>query len=361
MKAAVLYEFGSELKIEEMPDLRIGSGEVVVDVVATGILPYTKHVLSGERKYPMTLPMVPGAGAIGRIRELGPDSTHLKVGEWVSCDPTVRSRDDALSPDITLQGASARGAGGLRLQNYYRHGSFAEQIRVPTENVYPIGQIKEADASKWCAQMVLIVPLGGLLAIDLKPGETIVISGATGNFGSGAVMMALALGASRVVAPGRNEKTLADLVRRFGARVKPVQLTGDEKIDRDQMMQAADGPIDCVFDILPPQVPASVVRSALMTVRESGRVALMGGVGMLGGEELSLPYPWIMRNNITIKGKWMYPREANVQLIRMIRAGLVDLNQFESRDFPLVGVNQAIADAAANGKAFMTTVLRPAH
>jgi alcohol dehydrogenase len=43
----------------------------------------------------------------------------------VFCDPTVRSRDDAPWPDITLQAWSARDAGGLRLQRHFRDGSFA--------------------------------------------------------------------------------------------------------------------------------------------------------------------------------------------------------------------------------------------
>jgi hypothetical protein len=66
--------------------------------------------------------VVPGPGAIGRVRAVGPDATHLVPGDWVYCDPTVPSRDDALSPDVTLQGWSARGEGGLRLQKHFRHG-----------------------------------------------------------------------------------------------------------------------------------------------------------------------------------------------------------------------------------------------
>ncbi len=116
MKAAVLKEFGMPLVIEDLPDPVLGTGEVIVDVVAAGVLPYMAEVLSGKRKYLMTLPMVPGAGAVGRVREVGPDSTRLNIGEWVLCDPTVRSRDDARTPDITLQGLSARGDGGLKLQ-----------------------------------------------------------------------------------------------------------------------------------------------------------------------------------------------------------------------------------------------------
>ncbi|WP_374229320.1 hypothetical protein [Streptomyces sp. NEAU-YJ-81] len=54
------------------------------------------------------------------------------------CDSTVRSRDDALTPDITLLGRSSRGDGGARLARHLHDGSFAERMRVPTENVYPL-------------------------------------------------------------------------------------------------------------------------------------------------------------------------------------------------------------------------------
>jgi alcohol dehydrogenase len=44
-----------------------------------------------------------------------------------------------------------------------------------------------------------------------------------------------------------------------------------------------------VLDLMPPSVPAAAVRAAAMTVRPNGRVVLMGGVGMEGGEELTCP------------------------------------------------------------------------
>src|SRR5471032_3281662 len=111
MKAAVLTAFGLPLSVQSLPDPMLGTGEIIVDVVAAGVLPYMAEVLSGERRYLLTLPAVPGAGAIGRVRAVGPDATRLKAGDWVSCDPTVRSRDDAVTPDITLLGLSARGDG----------------------------------------------------------------------------------------------------------------------------------------------------------------------------------------------------------------------------------------------------------
>ena len=47
-----------------------------------------------------------------------------------------------------------------------------------------------------------------------------------------------------------------------------------------------------------------------------------------GGADLALPYPWLMRNDITVRGKWMYPRWAPGRLVALVRAGLLDLDQF---------------------------------
>jgi alcohol dehydrogenase len=359
MKAAVLHAFGEELRLENLPDPVPGTGDVVVEIAAALVLPYTSEVLSGERGYLLKLPVIPGCGAVGRVRSVGPDATHLSIGDWVFCDPTVRSRDDALAPDITLQGWSARGQGGMRLQEYFHDGPFAEQIRVPTENAIRLGSIEANDAGHWCALLTTLVPYGGLLAADLKAGETLLVSGATGNFGSSAVCVALAMGVGCVIAPGRNESVLAELVRRFGARVRPVVLTGEEAADREKMLRAAPGPIDCVLDLLPPSASTTAVRAAMMTVRPYGRIILMGGVGMLGGPDLEIPYPWLMRNLITVRGQWMYSPDAVSRLASLVHAGLLDLTQYAVSEFDLSDANEAVAHAHTTRSAFNMTIIRP--
>jgi alcohol dehydrogenase len=152
---------------------------------------------------------------------------------------------------------------------------------------------------------------------------------------------------------------LEDLSRRFGKRVRPVRLTGVEHDDCERIRQAAGGPIDCVLDILPPAASATVTRTAIMSVRPHGRAVLMGGVGMLGGEDLTLPYPWIMRNWVTVRGQWMYPPEAATKMVNLIRAGLLDLDQFAVTTFDMTDANDAVAHAAANSGAFKMTVIRP--
>jgi NADPH:quinone reductase-like Zn-dependent oxidoreductase len=323
MKAAVLTKFGAPLTVRTVPDPVPGTGEVLVDVVAASVIPYTGEVISGERGFQLNLPITLGAGAVGRVRAVGPDSTRLKVGDWVLCDPTIRSRDDALTPDIMLQGWSARGDGGLRLQGYVGNGSFAEQLLVPTENAVPLGSFDPADAGRLAAAATVgLVPYGGLLAAELQPGETVLISGATGNFGSAGVAVALAMGAATVIAPGRDEKMLAELENRFGSRVRTVVLGGTQEM--------------------------------LDAVRERGRVVLMGGVQ----DDIALPYRWLMRNSITLRGQWLHPRTANRRFIELIRSGLLDLNQFDVTEFALDDIADAVKHAATSGR-FTATVIRP--
>jgi alcohol dehydrogenase len=355
MKAAMLKQFGTPLTVEDLPDPQAGAGEVVVDVVAAPVLSYANEVFSGARQYPLLLPLAPGVGAIGRVHAVGPDATRLKVGDWVFCDPTVRSRDDAISPDVMLQGWIAPSKGAQRMQGHFHHGPFAERMLVPMENAFPLGELDHVDAGRWCGLMSMLVPYGGLLASGLQAGNTVLISGATGHFGSAGVAVALAMGAGCVIAPGRNELMLADLARRFGPRVVTVLLSGKEAEDTARMQEAARGPIDVVLDILPPLRDAAPVRAAAMTVRPHGTVVLMGGL-RIGVE---LPYAHLMRNCITVRGQYMYPREAPARLAALIRTGLLSLNGFEATRFPLAQVNDAVVHAAENGGPFRITYIEP--
>ncbi len=361
MHAAVLERFGQPLTVTRVPDPVAGPGGVLVEVLATCVLPYAAEVFGGARRYPLEPPVIPGMGGVGRVVTAGPDATRLRTGDLVWCDPTVRSRDDARTPDITLQGWSSRGGGGLRLSRHFHHGSFAELMVVPTENAVPLGAFDPQDNARWAALAVSAVPYGGWLAAGLQAGETVLVSGASGNFGGAAVAVALAMGAARVVAPGRNRGALARLRERFGDRVRPVVLTGDPGADTAAMRSAAGRAVDVVLDILPPAADPAAVRAAAMTVREFGRVVLMGGVGMLGGPDLALPYPWLMRNGVTVRGQWMCSRAAIAQLIELVDAGLLNLSGETVTTFELGEVNAAIAHAAAHPAAFDRTILVPRH
>jgi alcohol dehydrogenase len=353
MKAAVLNAFGAPLAIQTLPDPVLGTGEVIVDMVAAGVTSYAANIFNGSRNYALELPVAPGAGGIGRVRATGPDATKLKFGDWVFCEPTIRSRDNAV--DSILQGWTYRTEAALPLHRLYHHGSYAEQLLLPTENVTRIGDIDPAQAGRWCALSRLLVPYGGLLAGDLKAGETLVVNGATGGFGGAGVAVALAMGAGKVVAAGRNARSLEDLVRRFGPRLRPAQMTGVEADDRQRIIEAAGGPIDVVLDFLPREASASQVQAAILAVSPGGRIVLMGGVR----SDLLLNYSALVHKELTLRGAWMYPSDAIPRVARMVRAGLIDLTQFELTEFGLDDANAAVAHAATNAGPRQLTVIRP--
>jgi alcohol dehydrogenase len=163
------------------------------------------------------------------------------------------------------------------------------------------------------------------------------------------------MGAARVVATGRNEKALADLERRFGTGVRTVRMRGNEEEDNREMQKAAGGPVDCVLDLLPPEASPSWVRAAVMAVRPHGRAVLMGGIRA----DVALPYAWMMRNGIEVRGQWMYPREATTRMVALIRAGIVRLEEFDVAEFSPDRVNEAVEHAAGHAGPFRLTVVKP--
>lgn len=356
MKAAVLKKIGLPLVIENISDPKPNIGEVVVDIISAPVISYAKDVFSGIRKYPFLLPMVPGASAIGRVRELGADATDLKTGDWVYCDPTVRARDKTISPDIMLQGWIAPTEGAKILQKNFPNGSFAERMLLPMENVIKLNLDNlKIDPAKLCVIGALLVPYGGLLASGLQPGETVLISGATGHFGSFGIAVALAMGAGIVIAPGRNTASLAELSKVFGPRVRIVSLTGNEEEDTQKMKDTANGFIDRVIDILPPMEIATPTKAACMSIRSNGSIVLMGGLEI----DLNLPYKHLMRNSITVCGQYMYSRESIIGLLSLIRSELLPLDIFNVEAFELNRINDAI-EYAYNQKGLLSmTIVKP--
>lgn len=355
MKAAVLERVGANPVVRDVPAPAPAAGEVVVDVLAAPVISYAREIFDGSRSYPLVTPLIPGCGAIGRVVALGPDATRLIVGDKVFCDPTVRSRDDAVSPDIMLHGWFAGGDGAQKLQSYFRNGPFAEQMMLPLENAVPLGPAADFDAPAMCAVNTLLVPFGGLLAADLRPGETVVVNGGSGHFGSAGVAVALAMGARAVVATGRDVEPLDRLVPRFGSRVRSVCLTGDEDDDRGRLRAAAGGPIDRVLDLLPPIPDTTPTRTAIRSLRPHGTAVIMGGIR----RDIALPYAELMTNNITLRGQFMYPRDAPIRLFGMIAAGLVSLEEFEIDLFRLDELQKAVDHAAEHPGPFRMTVVQP--
>ncbi|KAK0624490.1 alcohol dehydrogenase, partial [Lasiodiplodia hormozganensis] len=299
-------------------------GSAIIRILAAGILSYSGQIYTGSREYSFPTPLVPGASAIGRIAAVGPDATLLAPGALVLLDVTIRARDD---PDgaIMLSGI-VEGSAPKLMRGEWRDSTYAEFVRMPLENCIAVDEARLCGELGYAVEELLAVStmavaFGGLDDVGLRPGETVVVAPATGKFGGAAVRVVLGMGA-RVVAMGRNGGLLEELKGLGGGRVDVVRITGDVEAETEALKKL--GPIDVWFDISPPMAAGSShLRSVMGALRRGGRVSLMGGVPA----DFSFNYRGLMRQNITIKGTWMYTREQYVRLLQMVTAGILPLGK----------------------------------
>ncbi|KAH6842234.1 isopropanol dehydrogenase [Chaetomium sp. MPI-CAGE-AT-0009] len=324
-QAAVLTELGAPLRLETRAIPEPVQGSVVVKVFAAYVLPYLKEVLDGTRGYPLTLPLVPSSNCIARVHAVGGDAARLRPGQLVLCDMTIRARDQPVT--AVLQGLNALSAPGLMSQ--WADGSFAEYAVFPLENVFALDEDRLLRQMGYTVQDLCLIPVcnvgfGGLAALDIRPGERVVVCPATGRFGGAAVATALAMGA-RVFAVSRNAEKLKRLAAPYvdTGRIETVVLSGDLERDKASLLGAVDGlGFDCYVDFSPPQAADSThIQACIGALRPFGRAVFMGG--SLGA--VSIPYLELMLKSLRICGRFMYEREHTVRLIQMVEAGLLPL------------------------------------
>src|SRR4051812_5863949 len=85
-KAAVVYEYGKPIEIEEIDLDGPGEGEVLIRYTHAGLCHSDVHVAHGDLE--ARLPMVPGQEGAGIIEEVGPGVPRVKPGAHVVCSFT---------------------------------------------------------------------------------------------------------------------------------------------------------------------------------------------------------------------------------------------------------------------------------
>jgi alcohol dehydrogenase len=226
----------------------------------------------------------------------------------------------------------------------WRDGTLAERVLMPASVLAPLDGLDHLPSERLAALGKFVVPLGGLLRGRLAPGEVLAVSGASGYFGSAAVLLGLALGAERVVAAGRSPGPLEDLARVAGPRVVPVALSGDVEADVHALREAAGGRgVHLAFDQVGHAADANATLAALRTLRRGGRLVLMGSMTA----PLPLTYGEVMLNNWEVIGNFMYGRDAYGKAVALLRAGLLSLEAVRIAGFALEELPAAMRHAAA--------------
>jgi alcohol dehydrogenase len=355
MKAWRLDSLGGTLRLEDAPIPEPRAGSVVVRIEASALMSYLKAYVEGRLLIysPPDGPFTPGGNAIGIVHTIGPEVYHVKVGQRVVISSHIVANENAPEPAQFLLGITA-GPPAKSLQGNWRDGTLAEYALVPTSCVTPIDGLGEFSAADLSVLPRFAVPYGGLLRGRLAAGETIVVTGATGAYGSSAVLLSLALGAGRVVAGGRNKSALEALARLGGSRVGTVSLSGNVEADAKALRAAAGGGAHMAFDIVGNAQDPVGTLAALKSLRRGGRLVLMGSMAV----PLPISYLEVMLNNLEIIGQFMYSRDTFMRLVDLARAGLLDLRTIRARSFPLESLPAAM-EAAATAEALDCVVVTP--
>src|SRR6201993_354810 len=309
------------------------------------VLSYMDRVLSGAVPYSLPpMPFVPGTNAIGRVVATGENVTHVRPGERVFLSPHLRGDVPDDEPPQILIGltATVTTEAALALQARWRDGVFAEIAHWPAACVTPLSGLDDRPATELIGLAKLIVPFGGLQRTGLRGGQTIIINGATGYFGSGAGMLAGALGAGRVVAVGRKQAALERLREAFGPRVIPAVVGGDPAIDLPIIRRAAGCGADVALDLLGAAKSTSTTLSTLRALKRGGRLVLMGSAEV----PLELSFREMLANDWEGVGQFMYGRTAPGQLAALAAERLLDLKKIVVTSFPLADFRRAVEAAS---------------
>lgn len=315
--------------VVQLPSPLPTAGSVILRPLYSAIVSYAKDVFcnGNPRGYNYPLPMIPGTNAICRVAAAAPDTPHLKPGMLVFTDGIIRPRDSTFAMPL-LQGIhmGSTPESEALMSGEWRNGTWAELVKVPAECVHVLNERKLENIGYSIEDLgyisTLAVAYGGLSDVGLRPGETVIVAPATGNFGSAAVLVALALGAGKIIAMGRNQEKLRRLAEGKGGRVVVVPITGD--VQNDAAALQTYGPADVYFDISPKLgAKATHIKSAITALRPQGRVSIMGGI--LG--DVEFPYLMMMFKALTIKGTFMYTRQQADELIRLVENGTLPIGK----------------------------------
>jgi NADPH:quinone reductase-like Zn-dependent oxidoreductase len=214
MKAVQFDQYGpvDVLDVRDVPVPEPGPGEVLVRVKAAGINPGESKIREGalHERWPATFPSGQGSDFAGVVEKLGPGVTTVAIGEgvigWVDTRSSQAEYVAAEAPNL------ARKPSGL-----------------PWEVA---GAIPVAGFTAWAM----------VRAVDLKPGDTVVVAGAVGGVGAIAVQLARRKGATVIGVAGPSNH---DWLTRHG--VIPVAY-GDDLAERIRAVTPEGDAVDAFLD-----------------------------------------------------------------------------------------------------------------
>jgi|TARA_B100000401_G_scaffold436954_1_gene381461 S-(hydroxymethyl)glutathione dehydrogenase/alcohol dehydrogenase len=349
-KAAIAFSAGEPLSIEEVDLEGPKSGEVLIEVMATGVCHTDAYTLSGGDPEGL-FPSILGHEGAGIVREVGNGVDTLQVGDHVIplYTPECRQCKFCLSGKTNLCGAirETQGQGlmpdgtsrfslkGESLFHYMGTSTFSNFTVLPE---IALAKIREdAPFDKVCyIGCGVTTGLGAVInTAKVEPGSTVAVFG-LGGIGLNVIQGARLVGADRIIGIDTNPKKEA-LARRFGLTdfINP-----ENSADvTTEIIDLTDGGVDYSFECIG---KPEVMRQALESCHKGWGESVIIGVAAAGEEISTRPFQLVTGR--TWKGTAFGGAKGRSDVPRIVdwyMDGKINIDDLITHQFQLENINEA--------------------
>jgi NDMA-dependent alcohol dehydrogenase len=349
MKAAVLYERKTPLKVEEVDLDAPKAGEVLVKVVANGVCHSDYSVMNGVLPFP--LPVVPGHEGAGVVEEVGPGVTLVKpgdhvvlsavpycghcyycsFGEFVQCDNTVVVMGRGTLADGTSRlrkhGTTIHHMAGLSSMAQYAVVAEMACIKIPQE--VPL----QTACLVGCGVMTGVG--AAINTANVAAGSSTVVIGC-GGVGLNVIQGCALAGASTIIAVDLLDNKLAAATQ-FGA-THTINPQRQDTVKTIRSLTEGRG-ADYAFEVIG---LGKTIELAYACIRRRGIAVVVGAAAR--DDRVTLPAASFLGEK-TLMGSAYGSARPRVDLPRLVELYMqkkLKLDELVTRTYPLDDVNAAM-------------------
>ncbi len=312
-----MYHNNRDVRLEEIPKPKIGPGELLLKVVASGICGSDVMEWYRIKKAPLVL----GHEITGEIVEVGDGVKSYKIGGRVFVSHHV-----PCSECRYCLGGHHTACETLHTTNFYP-GGFAEYIRVPRINVergvYKLPQEVSFEEGTFIEPLACVIR--GQRLAQLKRGDTVLVLG-SGISGLLHIQLARERGATKVIATDVSDYRLK-AAKRFGADAV-LRAEGDVPAEVRQLNDGrlADRVLVCTG-------ATSAFNQALRSVDRGGTIVFFASPP--AGVDIPLPVSDLWRNEVTMITSYGASPADLAESLKLIKAKRIRVAEMITHHLPL--------------------------
>ncbi|WP_233868110.1 alcohol dehydrogenase catalytic domain-containing protein [Paraburkholderia adhaesiva] len=363
MKAMRVHEPGGRFQLDVLPRPKLlRPTDVLVEVKASGVVPNLRNVMShyGERSY-LTVPDLPaiyGLDTAGVVAEVGAAVTGIVPGDRVYINPgrscgschACRIGEPTNCVAYTFQGYFGFGPRSKQIYEQYPYGGFGQYATAPADGLVKLPQsVSFEQAARFG---YLGTAYSGLRKAGTGAGKTVLINGASGTLGLGAVQLARAMGAVKILCVARNPELLERVRALDPQRIRTFS-HGSGDLGAWARGETDGVGVDAVLDAIGPGAPHQASLDCLHALRRGGRMVEVGAMS----DPLPLNLHEFMCSQLSVIGSLWFSVAEGEDVAAMAGAGTLDLGVFDHHRYTLEQANEALADAEQRKGGFVNVVI----